>query len=306
MTTGLILPYLHFTTISPVNVAGALNQPIGFCSSNIDVKWDGVTYQGNVGSSPTTNESSVGLSVDTMEFTVLKSNFGTKLPFTDFNVANGLFDNARVSVHIEDLLYLPPSRSHTSANLLFSGFVGRVQILPTCYVFEFRTQSTKLNQPTVDKTSPYCKWQFGDSNCGYNLAAQGEALLNNVITSTIQATSTAGIFSIAVQNTPTGLGIAGRYKGGTIIFKNGRNNGFRRQIVDYVPVGQLFRFRRLPPFGVVVGDTVDVLANCEKTQSACKFRQNFDNFGGFPSGGKYMTGLDTILLSGNRAGQPRD
>jgi uncharacterized phage protein (TIGR02218 family) len=289
MTTGFVLPYVYLTTITPKN-----NFRIGFCSSNLQVIWDAVGYRGDVGSQPTTTQSTQGLAVDSMEFTILKPTYVSDLGFDEYNVANGLFDEATAEIHVEDLGYLPATRT-ASTHKVFDGFVGRVTTNPTSFKFELRSNSTKIARNSVNRTSPFCPFSFGDSFCTKNLVSSG--LQYNITANSVPQSTGVGQRQDFSTNVLYPALTVPNFAGGELKGTSGRNLGFSR-LVQAVNTAGTVAFEKPFPYQVDVGDTFTIKAACNKTQDACKAYNNFDRFGGFPTGGGYMRGLDTILLPG--------
>ncbi len=282
MTTGFVLPYAYLTTITTIS-----GQVYGFSSTNHDVNYRGIIYTGAVGSSPTATKSVTGLSVDNLELILTK----TGTPFTELQVTRGLLENAIVEVQIEDLMELPGAGLE---NFIFKGQVGRVQSLLTSFKIELRSNTSKLNNPYSFKTSPYCRWGFGSTDCGLNLAA------NNLSLTTTVASTTDSTITLA---TPLNAVTRPNFKLGRIRVTSGADINREIRILDVDLAGTLLTVPGLPPFGLASGSGIEVVAYCSKTQDQCKLYNNFSNFGGFPNGGNFMKGLNSILLAGDRAGE---
>lgn len=288
MSIGMVLPYVHLYRFTLVN-----NQQLGFCSSNIDLNIAGVIYTGAVGSAASNISTSSGISRDNLELTLLK----TGTPFSELEVSRGVLADAAVLVNIEDALELPASLD--SGNIVFRGKVGRVEITPTHYKIELLPFTSNLSNPISNKTSPFCRWEFGSTDCGLNLASNG--LEYNTIVSSV-----AGKV-LTLTNPPSTN--QSRYFNGSVVFTSGNNLNYSRSIVAFS--GSNATLKQLPPYSITSGDAITVRAGCNFQISTCKSYGNFSNFGGFPVGGSgfsnnWMKGINNILLSGDKSGEKKD
>ena len=85
-----------------------------------------------------------------------------------------------------------------------------------------------------------------------------------------------------------------------IEFTSGQLIGQKFDIKDTIKINSepvKLRLWQSLPYGLAIGEELDIIRGCAKTPDACKAYSNFANFGGFPVGGNWMIG-DDALLSG--------
>lgn len=288
MSTGFCLPYVWLTRITANN-----NFAYGFCSSNISIPLGGVDYNGGVGSAPTAIASKTGLATDNLELSVLK----TGTTFTEQEVALGLLNGAQVQINIEDALNLPSTLE--TGNVVFRGFVGRVQSFKLFYKIELRSNSSLINTRSSIKTSQYCRWDFGSTQCGLDLVANG-LQYNTTITASNPTSNTVTLaFTLPAA-------VRDRFNNGSIQITSGQN--FNAKLFVLSRNVTTYTLRDRLPYPIANGTTVILRAGCDYQASTCVSYNNIGNFGGFPSSSpgfssNWMRGLSEILKNGNRSGE---
>lgn len=291
MSIGFVLPYAYLVRIKTTS-----GQVYGFCSLNFDFTYDGINYTGAVGTQPTTQRNQASLAVDNLEIELIKSG----LPFNDTQVTLGLLDNADVRICIEDLGNLSPVGSE---NIVFRGFVVRIDSTPTSHKVEMRSYASKLNAPAVFKTSSFCRYEVGETGCGVNLAPIG--LLFDTLLSSV-TTNSDGTATL-VLSTPINAGInTQRFIQGTVTVTSGNDFKRKLRIID-VPTNSTVVIKEPPPFLFADNPSVQLRSYCDRTQTSCvNIYDNLPNFGGFlksnstSSSDNWMVGLDRVVQAGGQ------
>ena len=251
----------------------------GFTSLDFDLDIGGVVYQSNSAIDPSATATEVNLSTDNLE---IKSLIDSD-QINPQQLVSGYFDEAQVTLALVDFVNYPTAIDE--GVVLLQGRVGRVTLSDSTFVFEIRSLSELLNKPVSEKTSPICDHGFGDGRCKLDLRARG-LLFENV------AIAARGTNALDFDSVP----FTQDFVNGTITVKTGVNNGLKLTIVAVDEVAQVLTYRGEIVEQFAIGDLVDVVAYCRKDQVACKNYNNFLNFGGIPSGGNFIPGLDRITV----------
>lgn len=246
---------------------------IGFTSHDRNIFIDGITYRAKEAISPSAIEKKPDLSVNNLEIESVISSSG----ISPEKIAEGFYDNAKITIFIVDVTNLPAIPE--DGLILQKGIIGEISTTQNSYNFEILSKADSLlDKKASKKISPLCHFEFGDSNCGVDLANH---------------TYSTSISSASGKNIEIANSFSANFKYGKIEITSGLNSGLTRYIIK---VNSNTNFQLLDPFPYIFngGESANIVAGCEKTPTACKNYNNFSRFGGFPATGNFMPGNDKI------------
>lgn len=239
---------------------------LGFTNHDRALSFDGTSYEPESGFSPTAVEVSTGLSSDTHDVTgMLSSN---KITATD--IANGLYDRAEVT------LYLVNWQNPNSHVLVSRGLVGEIRTGEQAFEAEIIGLSEMLSQPVGRAYLHSCACRLGEAKCGVDLGLPAN-----------KGTGTIDAITEAQQFTAAGLsGFAeGWFTGGEVLWTSGANQNLRSHVKAHLAASgeTVVELWLAPPQVVLVGDSFEITAGCDKTMATCAAKfGNTVNFRGFP------------------------
>ncbi len=244
---------------------------LGFTSHDQDLPFDGVTYKAATAVDPTAIEHSSDLSVNNLQLTGLIDSDD----ITDADIRARRYDGAEIWLFLLDWEHPEYGPLKT-----IRGWLGEIKMSGSAYVAELRGLTQALQNNLLELYTPECPATFGDSRCGFDVAA---------IT---QAGEVAAIVEARRTFTTTGLTIATatEFVSGTLTFTSGLNNGLRFEVKEASVAGQL-TFYLKAPFTVAVEDTFTLAPGCAKSREACIAYDNILNFRGFPD----LIGQDALM-----------
>lgn len=196
------------------------------------------------------------------------------------DVADGLFDAAKIQVWRID--WANPEESPIR---LVRGILSSASHDGLTYTASVQTPVSRLStQPLLDVHTASCRWQFTDSRCTINAASVTDLL------------TVTGVFSINAVNQQhkrafvvASNRVNDYYDFGTATFISGQNSGRSSEIKNFV--GGVITLWEPMPYAIQAGDSVQLMAGCNKTKNHCQNKwHNYQNFGGFPD----IPGLDSI------------
>lgn len=220
-------------------------------------------------------------SVDNMEMTVIAGND----VITEKDIEVGLWNGSKLRLFEINFLDLTPGRKNT----IKRGTYGEARLKRGSYVLEFRSLTQALQQPQGHATQKTCRVRFGSVGEGKCNVNGGDLA---PYTHTMMITEVVSNWQFSVSSIS---GIENDYfKEGTIRFLTGNNSVLGEyKVKDFIDDELTLS---IPfPFTVNVGDTVEVIAGCEKRfDEDCvgKF-DNGPNFQGEP----HMPGFDSVASS---------
>lgn len=242
---------------------------LGFTEHDCNLVFNGVTYEAACGFTASALETSSGLNVDNLDVAGALSS----LRLDEGDLAAGLYDDAEIEIwrvnwsHVEERL------------LMRKGNLGEISRSGTAFTAELRGLAHRLNQPTGRLYQYGCDADFGDARCG--LDAGDWAFAGTVTSASGTTLIVDGLSGFAVSH----------FTRGRLTFTSGTNEGAVMEVKAQSPDGRL-ELWRAPSRLVAPGDTVSILAGCDKQFSTCRTRfANTDNFRGFP----HMPGNDFVL-----------
>lgn len=199
---------------------------------------------------------------------------------TEEDIIGGKYDFAAIEVFVYDYF------NNTTVKTLIKGYLGEISTTERNYTAEVRSNKALLQKKNTRVTTRTCPLIFGSTGlnqCGVNLAPY---------TDNTSVTSVSGqqIFNIS-SGRPDKF-----FDNGVIEFTSGENAGIRSDIATFAS-GQITLWEPLP-YVVQNGDTVTVIAGCDKTIQTCaNVYNNAINFGGdpyLPGNNYYMAGMSLV------------
>ena len=247
---------------------------LGFTDHDLDVAFDGTTFEAAAGITTSEIRDSVGLSVDNL---AIESAL-TSTHLSDHDLAAGLYDDARIEIWRVN--WSDPSQRV----LMRAGSLGEVRRSGVAFSAEIRGLSHYLQQPQGRLYQYSCDALLGGARCGIDLGTPVYRL-STVIASvaSLRKFTVANAAAYADDWFSRGLCriIAGSNQGAAIEIK-------RHALIDGTATIELWQpLADLP----VAGDAVVLTAGCDKSFDTCRARfQNGSNFRGFP----HMPGNDFV------------
>jgi uncharacterized phage protein (TIGR02218 family) len=181
------------------------------------------------------------------------------------DILNGLFDGARVEVFRVNW-----SSPAGGAEVLTAGVLGAVSTGDLRFEAEAETPAALLRNQVTGTVTPACRWTFGDSRCGVNLATVTES-------HSITAVASRKQFTASGFGQPAGWANRGK-----LVFTSGPNAGAERDIRSHASGGVITLWEDLA-VTPTVGDGFDITAGCNRTTARCiELQGNLLNFGGYP------------------------
>lgn len=260
----------------------AFEGTIGFTSFDTDLVIEGIVYRAQYNIDSFAGTSEINLSVDNGEITQV---FDGYEKFSAAQVAAGILSGKRVELRLFDPLALPPL--FTDGLPLISGTVGKVDLIEGSYKFEVRSVSELTNKAINFKTSPKCRYDFGDFRCKLNLTSLGYSFASTAIT------AISGTFGSTIS---LGVTVNAQFINGTVQVLTGNNAGLT-YLIQTVPSSSSITVAGEFAGTFAIGDLLKITAFCAKDQAACQFYNNYPNFGNIPVGGNWMPGLSRIAVT---------
>ena len=246
---------------------------LGFTDHDLDLAFDGTTFEAASGLSASELREQVGLSVDNVE--VSGALVSSRL--SEAALSAGDFDDAAVEIFRVDW------SSPENRVLVRTGSLGEVRRTQSAFTAEVRGLAHYLQQSRGRVYQYACDADLGDARCGVALTS---ALWR--ATPTIVAVETPRRFAVAAIAQADGL-----FTRGVALFSSGDNAGRRLEIKRHWIADGVHRLElwQEPPAPALVGDALVVTAGCDKSLATCRDRfANAVNHRGFP----HMPGNDFL------------
>lgn len=241
---------------------------LGFTSHDVDLTFNGVTYEARTGFTPTSVDTTNELSVDNMDVDAALSSDR----ITEDDIAAGLYDYSKITVYLVNWHNLSDRKL-----ILRRGTLGRVNYSKDAFTAEVRGLTEAFQQKSGALYQKLCRADFGDAKCKINLAnytySGTVTRILNDSTFTTTATQTAGLFDF-----------------GILTWTSGDNNGAKCEVKSSAADGTIALY--LPTsWKPAIGDAFSVSAGCDRNFSTCINKWgNWLNFRGEP----YLPGNDYI------------
>jgi uncharacterized phage protein (TIGR02218 family) len=222
----------------------------------------------------TSIETEIGLPVSNMDIDVMIDDDS----ITSADLQNNRFENARVELFIAYW-----SNRNIGTLPLRVSWMGELKLDGNKFKVDLRGIAQRLAQVTVSSTSLECRWSFCDQNttgksfCGLDP-------VDYTSTFTVTNVESSDTFSVNIPDQNHG----NYYQWGKATFLTGNNENISMEILrQYNDRVQLFLPMDRP---IQVGDTVELIAGCDKTLTSCRGFNNARRFGGEP----FIVGSDFL------------
>ena len=253
----------------------------GFTDHDVDLAFDGITYEAASGFTATEVQSLLNLAIDNLSVSGALSS----ATLNEADLAARLYDNAAIEIWRVNW-------SDVSQRVrMRSGNLGEVKRGKAAFTAEVRGLAHILNQPVGRCFGYGCDADLGDARCTVDLA-----------NAAFKGEGTVASVTDARRFTVTGLDAFadGWFTGGKLVWTSGANDGRAMEVKRHA-VASIELWQSMSE-AVVTGDTFVITAGCDKQFATCKAKfANAINFRGFP----YMPGNDAVL-SYPTATQPMD
>jgi uncharacterized phage protein (TIGR02218 family) len=198
------------------------------------------------------------------------------LDLEEEDLISGVYDLASLKLFLVDYLDLPTSLDDDKAVLLLEGTLGKTLTTDRGFVLEMRSLTQYLNQKQSQVTSPFCRYDFGDTRCTVNLSTYTDSLeVDSVLDNKVITTTTTLTADV--------------YRYGFVTFTSGAAEGLKVGVAGNT-TSTITLFEAAPQL-IEAGDTLEATQGCAKTREACKSYSNILNFGGEPD----VPGIDEYL-----------
>lgn len=238
----------------------------GFTDHDRALTFDGTTFEAEAGFEAGEIVESVGLGVDNLDVT----GGITSERLAEADLAAGLYDDAQVEIFRVNW-QAPDQRV-----LMRAGSIGEVKHAGKAFSAEIRGLSHYLQQPQGRLFQYACDTDLGSARCGIDLASPAYRTI---------ATIDAVVSEHSLRVSFDGGYDAGWFARGLATVTSGAAAGFASEVRGHADTaeGSLLTLWQAPVAALVVGDTLEVTAGCDKQLATCRDRfQNAVNFRGFP------------------------
>lgn len=254
----------------------------GFTDCDIDLIFDGTTFESETGLIPSEIRQSADLAVDAQD----AEGVLTSARINETDIIDGKWDNADVEV------FRVNWTDTSQRSLRRRGSLGQIRRGRVSFVAEVRSLTHILGQ-TVGRTyQGNCDAALGDSRCTVDI--------NSVVNR-----GTGAIASVRDSRSflASGLGsfVTGWFSSGYVEWTSGANTGRKVEIAVHSndPGGVLVILLDLPIRAIAPGDAFLIRAGCDKSITTCAAKfANVLNFRGFPT----IPGQETILRYASASG----
>ncbi|MEM9750577.1 MAG: DUF2163 domain-containing protein [Pseudomonadota bacterium] len=256
---------------------------LGFTDHDVDVSFDGVTFEAETGLGASAQETSEGLAIDNMSVVGALS----AASLNEQDLAAGRFDGA--AVELWRVNWLDPAERL----LLRAGTLGEVARGGVGFTAEVRGLAHHLDQTVGRVYQHTCDANVGDARCGVDLNAAAYRGVGAVASATDDRTfSVSGLSAFA----------AAWFARGRLTWTSGANAGRVADVKAHSVSGATVSIELWTPMAATVsaGDGFAVTAGCDKRADTCKAKfANLLNFRGFP----FMPGNDYLLTYPRSGGE---
>ena len=205
----------------------------------------------------------------------------TLLDLSAADIEAGMFDNAECTTFLVN-----SSNPDLYQHIQRTGWLGNVQRTAEGeYTTELRGLTQALSQGIVRTYSIGCDAELGDSRCKVDMTAF-------TFPRTVTAVTSRRVFSI---DSPFGV-LGHMIPGGKVAWNSGLNEGRVMEIKEYSAL-QITLYLPMPE-DIDVGDTLNVLTGCNKSQSMCI--DDYDNILNRRAHAVFVPGMTEVLKVGKR------
>ena len=241
---------------------------LGFTSHDRDVELDGLILRASPGMMPSSIVESIGMDVDGLD--VRGALTADAIRADDLGA--GRWDAARLSIFLFD--WTDPA---AGVRMLAVGELGAISHSGSEFDAEFKGPAAKLDRAVAPYTSPGCRADFCDADCGLNAA---------------RFTHQAQIVSVTGTELTLAAPLAGspaNFAFGKLRWLGGSNCGLWSDILSANATS--VQLIAPTPFPALSSSRVELIEGCDKTIATCGTRfGNAINFRGEP----YLPGNDIL------------
>ncbi|TDX65146.1 putative phage protein (TIGR02218 family) [Methylosinus sp. sav-2] len=253
---------------------------LGFTEHDENIVYAGTIFEASSGFTASQIQQGLGLSID--NFTA--SGALSSLAINETDLLAGRYDDATVELFWVN--WADPTQGVT----ISKGNLGEVKRQGLAFTAEFRSLSSRLNQPVGGIYQRTCSAVLGDAKCRVDLS-------NPAMHGTALAQTTGIVRDIVV----TGLSAFASdwFTDGVMSFTSGANSGLSFEIKNHLRTSgvDIIELWSSPEFALAIGDAANVTVGCRKTFNICKSKfQNGANFRGFP----HIPGNDRVTSIATR------
>lgn len=253
----------------------------GFTDHDVDLAFDGTTYEAASGFTATEVQSLLDLAIDNLSVSGALSS----ATLNEADLAAGLYDNAAIEIWRVNW-------ADTAQRVLMrKGNLGEVKRGKAAFTAEVRGLAHLLNQPVGRCFGYGCDADLGDARCTVDITRAA-----------FKADGAVASVTDARRFTVSGLSSFGDgwFTGGKLVWSSGANENRAMEVKRHA--GAAIELWQSMSETVAAGDGFTITAGCDKQFATCKAKfDNAINFRGFP----YMPGNDAVL-SYPAAAQPMD
>ncbi|MEJ8573116.1 DUF2163 domain-containing protein [Microbaculum marinum] len=247
---------------------------LGFTDHDRAVAVDGTTYEAATGFVATEIDSSLGLSVDTLDVEGALSSSA----IGEADLRAGLYDGAAIEVWRVN--WADPDQRV----LMRAGTIGEVRRGELAFTAELRGLAQALDQALGRTYRRTCDADLGDARCAVDLDDPAFKATATVVSCIDDRVLTVAAFA-------EGDFAPGWFRHGRLTWTGGANAGQSVEVREHTveAAGIVLTQWQQAAFTIEPGDTFTVTAGCDKTFATCRTKfANRANFRGFP----HMPGND--------------
>lgn len=255
------------------------------------------TYEAQAGITGSDVSSTSDMAVDNMEVRgAINMGDLTLVDLSAADIEAGLFDGA--SVTLFSVNWAAPNDGQIVHR---TGVIGEInRSTDGEYKTELRGLTQYLSQKVVRSYGASCDAEFGDFRCGVDIEAFA-------ILATVAVVTSNRVFTVTLTSAMPGGATPAYFNGGLLRWGTGDNATYTmeaRRVSEGALVGDLDVELFLPMSqDVQVGDTLALIAGCDKTPAMCKTR--FNNLVNFRGHGAWVPGVGEALVFGGQTTERR-
>lgn len=245
---------------------------IGFTTNNENFTYDGIEYNSFSSNDIKDIKSNLDIEEDNFEF----SNIISSDLISTNDILSGKYDNPAIEIFLIDI-----NNEDNGRVVLLNGIISDIECKDNTFIAKVKGLKDKINKTIGEVYSPLCRCAFCDSKCGLE---KSNFTFSGTITNVVDDVSFITAEEIILSQSNS------YFDNGIIEFTSGNNSGQKMEIKQYAN-GTFLLALNLPQ-QLLVGDTFNVIAGCDKQFSTCcgKFN-NAVNFRGEP----HLPGMEILL-----------
>lgn len=257
---------------------------LGFCSLDVPITLDGLTYFPTDSLIPSSLESSPTMAADNVDVVGVLTDDRIK----GDDLLAGKYDDAVVDVFKVNYLALPTSLSDIqNIWFLLRATIGNVSVNETSFTAELRSAKDYFQRDFMEMYQPLCRVKkLGDDRCKVDTSA---------ITFSYTVTSVTDAKTFVHSSTAQADGY---FNYGILKWTGGVNNG-QEVVVKSYQTNKIVTLVDPMFYGITVGDTFRMTRGCDRRFSTCRdVFNNVLNFRGEPE--HLMGGTDRLSTPSDR------